>query len=132
MDFKAFSKKFSEKTGGEYHEYDDNLSIFVVPLKDERFQTVIARVIDHDMYNRKAVQVTSKVCEITHHIDYPSILEASKDFVHTNFIVEDGYLKVDTSIFLDYADEGLIDEMIREVAETADEWENRITGKDIN
>ncbi len=132
MDFKAFSKKFSEKTGGEYHEYDDNHSIFVVPLKDERFQTVIARIIDHDMYNRKAVQVTSKVCEITHAIDYPAILEASKDFVHTNFIVEDGYLKVDTSIFLDYADEGLIDEMIREVAETADEWEFKITGQDIN
>ncbi|MFY0606123.1 MAG: hypothetical protein JXR10_05375 [Cyclobacteriaceae bacterium] len=131
MDFKAFSRKYSERTGGEYQEYDDNHSIFVVPLKDERFQTVIARIIDHEKYNRKAIQVTSKVCSIDQDINYAEVLEASKDFVHTNFIVEDGFLKVDTSIFLDHSDEKLVDEMITEVAETADEWEFKITGLDI-
>ena len=131
MDFKAFSKKYSDRTGGEYHEYDDNHSIFIVPLKDERFQTVIARVVDHSKYGRKAIQVTSKVCPIEQPIDYPMILEASKDFAHTNFIVEDGFLKVDTSIFLEHSDERLIEEMITEVAETADEWEFKITGKDV-
>lgn len=131
MDFKAFSKKFADKIGGDYQEYDANHSIFVIPLSDGRFQTVIAKVIDHDKYNRKAVQVTSKVCKIDEPIDYPKVLEASKDFVHTNFIVEDDFLKVDTSIFLDHSDEKLIEEMITEVAYTADEWELKITGKDI-
>lgn len=131
MDFKDFSKRFADKIGGEYNEYDDNHSIFVVPLPDERFQTVIAQIIDHDRYDRKAVKVTSKVCPIDRPIDYASVLEASKDFVHTNFIVEDGFLKVDTSIFLDYADEQIIEEMIKEVAYTADEWELKITGQDV-
>lgn len=131
MDFKAFSKEFAEKIGGEYNEYDENHSIFVIPLKDDRFQTVIAKIIHHEKYGRDTVQVTSKVCSIEEQIDYPSVLEASKDFVHTNFIVEDGFLKVDTSIFVDQTNEELIEEMIKEVAFTADEWENKITGKDI-
>lgn len=131
MDFKDFSKRFADKIGGEYQEYDDNHSIFVIPLKDDRFQTVIARLVDHEKYNRKTVQVTSKVCGVDHPIDYPAVLEASKDFVHTNFIVEDGFLKVDTSIFLDHTDENLIEEMITEVAYTADEWEFKITGQDV-
>lgn len=132
MDFRAFSQRLADKIGGEYQEYDENHSIFIVPLEENRFQTVIARIVNHDKYNRKAVQVTSKVCGTDQPIDYPQILEASKDFVHTNFIVEDDYLKVDTSIFLDYADENLIEEMVKEVAYTADEWELKITGKDIN
>jgi len=132
MDFRAFSKRLADKIGGDYQEYDANHSIFIVPLKDNRFQTVIARMIDHEKYNRKAVQVTSKVCSTDQQIDYPTILEASKDFVHTNFIVEDDYLKVDTTIFVDYADDALIEEAINEVAHTADEWELKITGKDVN
>lgn len=130
MDFKAFSKRFAEKSNSDYREYDDRHSIFVVPLPDERFQTVVAKLVHHDKYNRDTVQVTSKVCSIDKPIDYPRVLEASKDFVHTNFIVEDGFLKVDTSIFLDYTDASLIEEMIKEVAYTADEWEFKITGQD--
>lgn len=132
MDFKEFSRNFAERTGGQYNEYDDNNSIFIVPLPDERFQTVIAKLVHLDKYNRQAVQVTSKVCSIDEPINYAEVLEASKDFAHTNFIVEDRFLKVDTSIFLDFANEDLIEEMIREVAYTADEWENKITGKDIH
>lgn len=132
MDFRAFSQKLADKIGGDYQEYDANHSIFIVPLDDDRFQTVIAQIIDHQKYNRKAVQVSSKVCSIDQKIDYPAILEASKDFVHTNFIVEDGFLKVETSIFLDYSDEKIIEEMVKEVAFTADEWENKITGEDIH
>ncbi len=132
MDFKAFSQKLADKIGGDYQEYDDNHSIFIVPLEDSRFQTVIARIVEHEKYGRKIVQVSSKVCSTEEQIDYAAVLEASKDFIHTNFIVEDGYLKIDTSIYMDYADEALIEDMVKEVAETADEWENKITGKDIN
>ncbi|REE05711.1 type III secretion system chaperone family protein [Marinoscillum furvescens] len=130
MNLKEFSEKFANKIGGDYNEYDDNHSIFIVPLPDERFQTVIAKLVNHEKYNRKAVQVTSKVCRVTENIDYATLLEASKDFVHTNFIVEDDFLKVDTSIFLEHTDDKLIEEAIKEVAYTADEWEFKITGQD--
>lgn len=131
MDFRSFSLKFANKIGGKYEEYDDNHSIFVVPLPDDRFQTVIAKLSYFGKYDCNIVQITSKVCESTENIDYPKILEASKDFIHTNFIVEDGFLKVDSSVFLDHSDEKLISEAILEVAYTADEWEFKITGKDI-
>lgn len=131
MDFKAFSQRFSDKIGGEYNDYDENHSIFIIPTRDGRFQTVIAKLADLEQYERRAVQITSKVCPVGISIDYPEILEASAGFAHTNFIVEDGFLKVDTSIFLDYADETLIEEAISEVALRADEWEHKITGSDI-
>lgn len=131
MDFRSFSLKFAKNIGGKYEEYDDNHSIFVIPLPDDRFQTVIAKLYHYAKYDRKIVQITSKVCESSADIDYPEILEASKDFIHTNFIVEDGFLKIDSSVFLDHSDEKLISEAILEVAYTADEWELKITGKDV-
>ena len=131
MDFVAFSKQFAKKIGGEYDEYNENYSIFIIPLKDKRFQTVMARIIHHEKYNKDVVQITSKVCPTTEKINYPEVLEASKDFLYTNFIVEDGFLKVDTSLLLDQSSEDLIEEIIKEVAYTADEWEFKITGKDI-
>ncbi|MEQ9306413.1 MAG: hypothetical protein RJQ14_21050, partial [Marinoscillum sp.] len=123
MDFKAFSQRFSDKIGGEYNDYDENQSIFIIPLGNGRFQSVIARAVELDKYNRKAVQITSRVCETTAPINYPEILEASSGFAFTNFVVEDGYLQVDTSLFIDYVDEALLEEAIQEVAHRADEWE---------
>lgn len=130
MDFKAFSQRFSDKIGGEYNDYDENQSIFIIPLGNGRFQSVIARAVELDKYNRKAVQITSRVCETTAPINYPEILEASSGFAFTNFVVEDGYLQVDTSLFIDYVDEALLEEAIQEVAHRADEWELKITGQD--
>ena len=131
MDFKAFSQKFSDKIGGKYNDYDDHHSIFIIPIKKDRFQTVIARVIQLEKYGKDVVHITSKVCETSEKIDYPSILEASADFALSNFIVEDGFLKVDAAIVLESANEELIGDTIVEMANLADDWEFKITGKDI-
>ena len=84
-----------------------------------------------EKYNYDVVQITSKVCETTESIDYPSILEASSDFALANFIVEGGFLKVDASILLNEANVELLGDSIVELANLADEWEFKITGKDI-
>ncbi|MAE84883.1 MAG: hypothetical protein CMB80_19250 [Flammeovirgaceae bacterium] len=131
MDFKAFSQNFSDKIGGKYNDYDDHHSIFIIPIKNDRFQTVIARVVKLEKYNYDVVHITSKVCETSEKIDYPTVLEASADFALSNFIVEDGFLKVDASILLNSANEELIGDTIVELATLADEWELKITGKDI-
>ena len=131
MDFKAFSQNFSDKIGGKYNDYDDHHSIFIIPIKNDRFQTVIARVVKLEKYNYDVVHITSKVCETSEKIDYPTVLEASADFALSNFIVEDGFLKVDASILLHSANEELIGDTIAELATLADEWELKITGKDI-
>ncbi|MFT6867410.1 MAG: hypothetical protein ACJA08_002252, partial [Cyclobacteriaceae bacterium] len=105
-------------------------SVFIVPLKDERFQTVIARVIDHPKFNKEVVKITSKICFVTEAINYQLVLEGSAEFVHTRFIVEEELLKAEASFFYDSASESIMKEMILEVANISDDWEFKITGKD--
>ncbi|WP_421871909.1 hypothetical protein [Marinoscillum sp.] len=131
MNFKAFSQKFADTIGGKYNDYDDDHSIFIIPIKNDRFQTVIARLVRIDNQDAEVVHITSKVCEVSESIDYPAILEASADFKLSSFIVEDGFLKVDSAILLKSVDEAFIEQAIVELANLADEWELKITGKDI-
>lgn len=130
MDFKKFSQNLASEIKGQYTEYDSKHSVFIVPLSDDRFQTVIARIHHHDKYKRDVIQVLSKVCELKHKIDFPALLEASSELVYTRFIVEDGFLKTEASFFLENVTDQLIKEMIMEVTYTADEWELKITGQD--
>lgn len=132
MNFVEFSKRFAEEIDGQYNEYDDKKSVFVVPLSDGRNQTVIAEIFDHETYKREVVRVDSKICNLFSPIKYSEILAASAEFVHARFIAEDNFLKAEASFFLDSLDENTIKEMILEVAKTADEWELKITGKDIH
>ncbi len=131
MDFKAFSQKFAEKIGGEYNDYDDHQSIFIIPIKNGRFQTVIARIVKLEKYNYDVVHIISKICETTENIDYPSILEASLAYALSSFIVEDGILKVEASILLNTDLEELLGDTIVDLANLADDWEFKITGKDV-
>lgn len=131
MDFAAFSQKLASDINGQYTEYDARHSVFIVPLEGDRFQTVIARIEENHRYEKQVVRVTSKVCEVgAQPIDFAQALEASTEFVHTRFIVEDGFLKTEASFFLDNLTDSLIKEMIMEVTYTADEWELKITGQD--
>lgn len=131
MDFVKFSARFAEEINGTYNEYDDKKSVFIIPLPDGRNQTVIATIYDHEEYKRQVVRVDSKICQLFSPIKYSEILGASINFIHARFIAEDGFLKSEASFFLDHLDEETIKEMILEVAKVADEWELKITGKDI-
>ncbi len=132
MDFVAFSKRFAEEINGQYTEYDENKSVFIVPLPDGRNQTVIAEIFHHDQYDRKVVRIDSKICNLFSPIKYSQILGASTKFVHARFIAEDSFLKAESSFFMDHLNETVIKEMILEVAQVADEWELKITGEDIH
>lgn len=130
MDFSKFSEKLALEINAQHTEYDANHSVFIVPLKDDRFQTVIAKVIEHPKFNKKVVNITSKIAYITEQIDFVSLLSASAEFVHTKFMIEDEIVKTEASLFLESVNETIVKEMILEVANTADEWEFKITGKD--
>ena len=47
-------------------------------------------------------------------------------------MIEDDYLKVEAIAFLEVTSEDVIKEMFMEIAQHADDWEFRITGKDIH
>ncbi len=132
MDFVNFSKSFATEINGQYTEYDDKKSVFVIPLPDGRNQTVIAEIFHHEQYQKEVVRVDSKICNLFSPIKYSEILKASQNFVHARFIAEDDFLKAEASFFLDNLEERIIKEMILEVAQVADEWELKITGKDIH
>ncbi len=133
MDLNSFMQKFAEEIGGDYSQYDDTRSVIIVKLPDERFQTVLGRVLQHDKYKREVIEFTSKVCSADESIDFVSLLQHSEEFIHSKFVVgPDNYLKVASSAYTDNVSEEVLKEMIVEAANVADEWENKITGLDVN
>ena len=132
MDYKKFSQSYAQEIDGEFREYDDNQSIIIVPLRKDRFQTVTGHIVKHDGYGRDVIHLKSKVCELSYNIPFEECLEASKEYPYTKFIVEDDFLKVEAINFLLNLNEDMVKEMIMEIAQHADDWELRITGKDIH
>ena len=132
MNYTEFSQSFAKEINGEFREYDDKQSVIIVPLKGGRFQTVTGHIVEHPTYNREVVHLKSKVCEMKYKIPYDECLGASKEYPYTKFIVEDGFLKVEAINFLVNLKEDMVKEMILEIAQHADDWEQKITGKDIH
>ena len=132
MNFVSFSKQFAKEINGQYTEYDEKKSVFIVPLPDGRNQTVIAEIFHHEQYEREVIRIDSKICNLFSPIKYSEILAASTKFVHARFIAEDSFLKAESSFFMDHLNEVVIKEMILEVAQVADQWELKITGEDIH
>jgi len=132
MDFHNFSQKYAAEIGGEYREYDDTQSVIIMPLPDGRFQTVTGHITDNRDYDRKVVQLKTKVCSTNENIPFKEILNESAHYPYSKFIVEDDFLKVEAIAFLDSLSDSMIKEMFEEIAKHADDWEFRITGKDIH
>lgn len=132
MDFKVFCKKYATEIGGEFREYDSSRSVIIIPLKDGRFQTVTGYLTFNEDYNREMVQLKTKVCSLDNQIPFEDLLTVSADYPHSKFIIEDGFLKVQAIAFLSLTSEDSIKEMFIEIANHADNWEFKITGKDIH
>ncbi len=131
MDYKKFAKKYAEEINGDFREYDSEQSVIVIQLPDERYQAVQGRIFTHPAYKREVIQLKSTVCKQSEIGDFEGMLEASADYVHSKFVIEDGYLRVEAATFMDSVTESRIKEMIQEAGNLADEWEFKMTGKDI-
>lgn len=130
MEFSKFSQNLAAEIGADYTEYDASHSVLVVPLADGRFQTVVARLMEHPRFKKEVVRITSKVCYTSEDIDYKELLTASDNYVHTNFTIEDDILKVEASLFYESINKEIMKEIVSEVASIADDWEFKITGVD--
>lgn len=132
MNFKKFAQKYAQEINGEFRDYDDNQSIIVIRLEGDRFQAVQGNVYNHEKYEgREVVQLKTKVCTAAESINFLEVLAASTDHIHSKFIIEDGFLKIEAAAFMDSVSDDRIKEMLQEIGNLADEWELRITGKDI-
>ncbi len=125
-------KKYADQIGGQYTEYNSQLSIIVVPVSGGRFQTVMGNVKKNELYNRKLITFISKVCQVKPTTDFHMLLEQTAFFNYCRFVLIEGYIQVEAVAALDNISEETIKEMIQEVANLADQYEMKLTGTDIH
>ncbi len=133
MDLNSFMEDYAAEIGGQYSEYDKNKSVIIVPLEDHRYQAVVGVVKHSERYNRTGIEFTSKVCAYTQDLDLAELLKSNAKFSYVKFVIDDdNFIKVEASLFIEDATANLLKEIIKETANTADEWEYRLTGMDVH
>lgn len=132
MDLTSFMKRYADEIRGQYIEYTQSLSVIIVPVSGNRFQTVTGNIKQSTLYNRKVITFTSKVCPMKNDIDFKMLLEQTAFFNYCRFIIAENYLQVEAVSSLAGVEEGDIKEMLQEVANLADQYEMKIAGTDVH
>lgn len=122
---------YADQIGGQYTDYDHSRSVIVVPINSSRFQTVLASTQKSPVSGRDQAIFASKVCEYSSGLDLKNLLEQNANFDYSKFVLEDGYLKIEASCLASTVSQDQVQEMIQEVAQLADHYEDKLTGKDI-
>ncbi len=132
MNFFNFVKQYAEQVGGQFTNYDTTKSIVVVPVADGRFQTVILLLENSSASGKQHALITSKVCEYIPSINLKDLMEQNARFDYSKFIIDGGHLKIEASVPTESTSHDEIKFMIQEVANLADEYEMKLTGRDIH
>lgn len=130
--FNEFMEKFSEEIGGQFSEYDQSKSVIIVPLEENRFQAVLGVIKYNEKFNKTGLEFSSKVCPFSDEIDCKQLIIENAKTCHAKFVIVDDFVKVEGSTFLETVKEEGLKEIIKEVAQLADEWELKLTGLDVN
>ncbi|MDH5474765.1 MAG: hypothetical protein OEX22_03655 [Cyclobacteriaceae bacterium] len=132
MNLNTFMESYAQEIEGQYSEYNDTVGIIIVPLFDERFQTVFGQIKKYDRYEKEVIEFSSKVCEYEDDIDLKSLMEENTNFCHGKFAIVNDYIQVESNFFMDNVNEVTLKEAIQEVANLADEYEFKLTGADVH
>jgi hypothetical protein len=132
MDLKSLMKRYADEIGGQFTEYNDAQSIVIIPVSGNRFQTVVGNIKKNDLYNRKLITLTSKVCQVHPELEFKMLLEQTAFFNYCRFVIRENYLQIEAVASADHVLEDEIKEMIQEVANLADQYEMKLTGADVN
>jgi len=126
MNFSSTMQSLADQVEGSFSEYDENIAVLIVPIDEHRFQTVYC-------YNEgpKGIRFISKVCEVEENMPFQELLNESSDLLYACFYIENNFLYVRGTTFMAGSEEGLKDMMV-EVAQIADKWENKLTGADVH
>jgi len=131
MDLRAFMRRYAEEIGGEYNEYAPEFVIIIVPVSGGRAQTVLGEVRTNELYNRKLITFSSKVCPAHPDMDYKSLLTQTSFLNYSRFVIIENYLQVQAVAPYDNIGESAVREMLQEVANVADQFELKLTGADV-
>lgn len=132
MDIMKHVQQYAEQIGGQYTDYDHSKSVVVVPLQGSRFQTVLALCQKSQVSGRDQAVFSSKICEFNRDLNLEDLMKQNAHFDYCKFVLEDGYLKLEASCLASTASESQLKEMLQEVAQLADHYEMRLTGKDVH
>lgn len=132
MDLTKFMKQYADEIRGQYIEYTQNLSVIIIPVSGNRYQTVMGNIKQSSLYNRPVIIFTSKVCPMNDGIDFKMLLEQTAYFNYCRFTIAENYLQVEAVSSLAGVNEQDIKEMLQEVANIADQFEMKIAGSDIH
>ncbi|HRJ28212.1 MAG TPA: hypothetical protein PLV21_15800 [Cyclobacteriaceae bacterium] len=132
MKLSAIIKQYADYIGGTFTDYDESKCIIVVPLKDDRFQTVLAFTEKSKVSGKLRAVFSSKVSDSIAGVDLVDLLRQSAAFDYSKFVIEENHLKIEASCLADAVSEDEVKFMVQEVAQLADQYEYKLTGKDIH
>lgn len=132
MNLNTFMKNYAQEIDGQYSEYNDTVSIIIVPLFDDRFQTVFGKITKYDRYDKEVIEFSSKVCEYEEGLDLKSLMEENANFLYGKFSILNDYIQVKVTFFKDNTNEATFKQAIQEIANIADEYEFKLTGADVH
>ncbi len=132
FNFNEFMENFADEIGGQFSEYDQSKSVIIVPLEENRFQAVLGVMKFNEKFNKMGVEFSSKVCPFSDDVDCKQLVLENAKTCYAKFVIVDEFIKVEGSTFLENIKEEGLKEIIREVAQLADEWEMKLTGMDVN
>lgn len=132
FNFNEFMERFADEIGGQFSEYDQSKSVIIVPLEENRFQAVLGVIKFNEKFNKTGIEFSSKVCPFSDDIDCKQLVIENAKTCYAKFVIVDDFIKVEGSTFVETIMEEGLKEIIKEVAQLADEWELKLTGLDVN
>ncbi|MCK5101777.1 MAG: hypothetical protein KAI29_24140 [Cyclobacteriaceae bacterium] len=132
FNFNEFMERYAEEIDGQFSEYDQSKSVIIVPLDENRFQAVLGVIKYNEKFNKTGIEFSSKVCPFSDDIDCKQLVIENAKTCYAKFVIVDDFIKVEGSTFLETIMEEGLKEIIKEVAQLADEWELKLTGLDVN
>ena len=132
FNFNEFMERFAEEIDGQFSEYDQSKSVIIVPLDENRFQAVLGVTKYNEKFKKTGIEFSSKVCPFSDDVDCKQLVVENAKTCYAKFVIVDDFIKVEGSTFLETIREEGLKEIIKEVAQLADEWELRLTGLDVN
>jgi len=132
FNFNQFMEQFADEIGGQFSEYDQSKSVIIVPLEENRFQAVLGVIKYNEKFKKMGIEFSSKVCPFSDDIDCKQLVIENAKTCYAKFVIVDDFVKVEGSTFLETIKEEGLKEIIKEVAQLADEWELKLTGLDVN
>jgi hypothetical protein len=132
FNFNQFMEQFADEIGGQFSEYDQSKSVIIVPLEENRFQAVLGVIKYNEKFKKMGIEFSSKVCPFSDDIDCKQLVIENARTCYAKFVIVDDFIKVEGSTFLETIKEEGLKEIIKEVAQLADEWELKLTGLDVN